>query len=410
MEMPHHSVPFAIELAVAAGTGLLIGLEREWAQKDLGTRTFTLTALLGLLSGYLPVAITVTAFAGVLMLGGLINWHSLCAQNKLETTTATALLASFVLGALAAHGHPYIPIAAAIVIVMLLAWKTELHRFAGGLRREEIRSAVLLGLLGFVIYPLLPAYRLGPGHLINPRQAWLAVLLVAGLSFLNYVLLRLYSHRGLYYAAWLGGLLNSTAAVWELRDAAAGETPAFFFAVMAAPAPALCLRNWLILALLAPAAAWLAAPALLAMAALGLGWSWSSSRREGATDTQLGLPSPISLRQVFSLAAVLVLLATAGGLAQRHMGGAGWLGLSLAGGTISSAATAAASALLTRHRALSLPLAALGVVAASIASLWLNLALAWRSLRRKAMAARLAWFTLALSALGLGGWWLTRLL
>jgi len=36
-----------------------------------------------------------------------------------------------------------------------LAWKTELARFYSGLLPEEIRSAVLLGLLGFVIYPIL---------------------------------------------------------------------------------------------------------------------------------------------------------------------------------------------------------------------------------------------------------------
>ena len=39
---------------------------------------------------------------------------------------------------------------------MLLAWKVELEKFAGALRPEEIRSAVLLGLLSVVIYPLLP--------------------------------------------------------------------------------------------------------------------------------------------------------------------------------------------------------------------------------------------------------------
>ena len=41
-------------------------------------------------------------------------------------------------------------------MTMLLAWKTELSRFAGGLQPSEIRSAVLLGLIGFVIYPVCP--------------------------------------------------------------------------------------------------------------------------------------------------------------------------------------------------------------------------------------------------------------
>ena len=48
-------------------------------------------------------------------------------------------------------------VAAAILTTTLLAWKVELHRFAGGLQPAEIRSAVLLGLLGLATsYPVLP--------------------------------------------------------------------------------------------------------------------------------------------------------------------------------------------------------------------------------------------------------------
>jgi uncharacterized membrane protein (DUF4010 family) len=41
------------------------------------------------------------------------------------------LLSIFVLGALAGQGHLRTPVAAAIPMTMLLAWKVELHRFAG---------------------------------------------------------------------------------------------------------------------------------------------------------------------------------------------------------------------------------------------------------------------------------------
>jgi uncharacterized membrane protein (DUF4010 family) len=87
---------------------------------------------------------------------------------------------------------------------MLLAWKMELQRFAGGLKPEEIRSAVLLCLIGFVIYPVLPDRFVDPWQLIDPRKVWLIVIVVAGIGFFNYVLLRLYSTRGLYWSALLG--------------------------------------------------------------------------------------------------------------------------------------------------------------------------------------------------------------
>jgi uncharacterized membrane protein YhiD involved in acid resistance len=37
----------ATKILIALGVGLLVGLEREWARKDVGLRTFSLTALLG---------------------------------------------------------------------------------------------------------------------------------------------------------------------------------------------------------------------------------------------------------------------------------------------------------------------------------------------------------------------------
>jgi uncharacterized membrane protein (DUF4010 family) len=74
-------------------------------------------------------------------------------------------------------------------MTMLLSWKMELRRFAGGLQITEIRSAVLLGLLELVVYPILPNQFADKWHLINPRQAWLTVIVIAGIGFTNYVLL-----------------------------------------------------------------------------------------------------------------------------------------------------------------------------------------------------------------------------
>jgi uncharacterized membrane protein (DUF4010 family) len=65
-----------------------------------------------------------------------------------------SLVVTAVLGVLIGQGHLFTPIAAAILLTLILSLKTEFSTFAVGLRPEEIRSAVLLGLLGFVIYPV----------------------------------------------------------------------------------------------------------------------------------------------------------------------------------------------------------------------------------------------------------------
>ena len=164
------------KLAVSLGIGLLVGIEREWSNKDLGARTFALTALLGT---YRPAVCLrrwpSISIVGVFLIVIFANARSLLVDRSLEATTSAALLVIFVLGAMAGQGHLFTPVAAAILMTMLLAWKVELHRFAGGLQPAEIRSAVLLGLLGLVVYPILPDRFIDRWELINPRQAWITM-------------------------------------------------------------------------------------------------------------------------------------------------------------------------------------------------------------------------------------------
>jgi uncharacterized membrane protein (DUF4010 family) len=102
---------------------------------------------------------------------------------------------------------------------MLLALKPQFRAFSGGLTQQEVRSAILLALLGFVGWPLLPNRYADPWNLIQPREAWIIVVVIACLGFMNYVLLRAYGSRCIYLTAILGGLVNSTASAVELASA-----------------------------------------------------------------------------------------------------------------------------------------------------------------------------------------------
>ncbi len=44
------AVEIAVKTVVALALGLPVGFEHEWSNKDIGVRTFTMSALLGLLS------------------------------------------------------------------------------------------------------------------------------------------------------------------------------------------------------------------------------------------------------------------------------------------------------------------------------------------------------------------------
>jgi uncharacterized membrane protein YhiD involved in acid resistance len=58
----------SLKLAITVGIGLLVGLEREWSQKELGIRTFAIAAILGTLSTLSGQGIAYVSFAGVLLI------------------------------------------------------------------------------------------------------------------------------------------------------------------------------------------------------------------------------------------------------------------------------------------------------------------------------------------------------
>ena len=160
----------SLKLALAIGIGLLVGLEREWSQKDLGARTFAITALVGTLSILASPLTAGVSFTGILVIVLLTGMRNMRDAKPVETTTSAALILTFVLGTLIGQGHHYSPVSAAIVMTLLLSLKPQLTHFTGGLKIDEVRSAVLLCLLAFVIYPVLPDRAVDPWGLINPPR------------------------------------------------------------------------------------------------------------------------------------------------------------------------------------------------------------------------------------------------
>ncbi len=382
----------------------MVGLEREWANKEVGVRTFAITALTGTLASMLGPPFVIAAMVGVLLLVGLLNSQSLLKDRSLELTTSAALMVMVLLGALVGAGHYFTAAASAIVVTMLLAWKLELAKFADALTPEEIRGAVLLGLLSFVIYPLLPDRFVDPYGLINPRQAWVTVVVIAGIGFANYVLLRLYSTKGLYYAALLGGLVNSTAAVAELSGAIRDQEDGVLaggVAVLLLTNVAMFLRNVVILGIFARSAVPTALMPLAAMAVLAGGFTWASRDRSGTPVGPMKLSSPVSLRRVLKFAVLFVVLAAAGTMAQRTFGQYGFLAVSVAGGLVSSASTTATAASLVAAGSISPTIGGIATVLTSIASAGVNIPLVYQQTRRPLLARRLAFTTGAIAAAGL---------
>jgi uncharacterized membrane protein (DUF4010 family) len=396
-------IEIATKLLLSLGIGLLVGFEREWSHKDLGVRTFTIISLFGMLAALIAPLFVFIGLAGVIALAVVANVGALRNQRPLEATTSGALLVTFALGVLIGQGHVFTPTASAIVMTLLLALKPQLSRFAGGLTQEEIRGAILLGLIGFVIYPVLPNRFIDPWNLLNPREAWFTVILIASIGFLNYVLLRLYSARGLYYSAVFGGLVNSTATIAELSPSVAAGGPnarQLAIVVNLLTIVSMFVRNLALLLIFSPPAGFIAAVPIALMALSAAAFIWWNGRAPVDSAT-LAIGSPVSLRQLVSFGTIFIVIQVAGSLGQRLIGEYGAVIVSALGGLASSASSTAAVATLSEHGQIRPMIAAISTVLASVASTLVNLPIVYRATRDRILVRNLFFISLLITMFGL---------
>ncbi len=210
-------------LAVSLAIGLLIGLERGWQTRDeqdhqrtAGLRTFALTGLLGGICGLISsVSSPIVLAAGLLAFTAtlaLFSLHEATVEKNFSVTGVVAGILTFVLGAYATLGNQVVAVAAAVAMAILLALREPLHSWVRNLTWAEMRSALMLLAMTFLLLPILPDRPVDPWNIINPREIWLLAILIAAISFAGYIAIRLFGDRhGLAVAAVAGGLASSTA-------------------------------------------------------------------------------------------------------------------------------------------------------------------------------------------------------
>jgi uncharacterized membrane protein (DUF4010 family) len=385
-----------LRLTLGLALGLLIGLERERRHKEAGLRTFGFIALAGAISGAQgePFALGALLLTGVLIV--FLNLQSLRAEQGTELTTSAALLVTCFAGILCGQGHALTPAAIIVMTTALLAWKQPMTGFTMGLTENELRSALILAVLAIVIYPALPSQAIGPHQLILPRQAWLTVLLIAGIGFVNYVLWKIYGARGVELAAFLGGLVNSRIAIVDLAgriDETQGRTADAAYRGILLATAAMLVRNAVVLGILAPAALLAVGVAFVAMLAvcgffalLTLGRGVRGPVEPNPARFQLSLP--FSLWAALKYGALFVTIQVAGNLAQLAAGEGAFYVVSALGGLASSASSLAAAANLAANGTLPPETAGMGAVIATLTSVLVNIPFVARS-RHRVLTRRL---------------------
>ena len=289
-------------------------------------------------------------------------------------------------GILCGQGHTLPPAAVMVIAAALLAWKERLADFSMGVSESEIRSALLLAILAIVIYPALPSGPVGPWNLIEPRLAWVTVILIAGIGFFNYVLWKMYGARGTELSGFFGGLINSNFTVIELservREVGTAFVPTAYRGILLATT-AMVVRNAALLLILAPQALVGALSAFALMALANLLLVARSMHRlyggGGQVAPQIHLELPFSLPQALKYGAIFLVLHVVGALTQRQFGDAGFYVVSVVGGLLSSASAVAAAATLAEQGSIAPATAGVGAVLASFTSLVFSLSFVLRT-------------------------------
>ncbi len=309
----------------ALAIGFLIGRTREPAPgrpPRPGIRDFLIIAILGAIAGHLAnVVVAFALFAAVVGTIALMRAHH---PERSGITTELAAIATFVLAALCLTDKRQYGVGLAIVLAMVLAQRDEIRRFV----REEISdqeyidTLSFLGLI-FIIYPLLPEGGYGPFQFFNPRQIWIFVILVSGVSYVGYFLTKYTTAaRAALVTAVVGALASTTAYTSALSrtvaEAPESAVPASRYALISNSI--MFPRMLLIVAPIAPILALAGIPAFGAMTIMGFIAALLVARMPASEGTRV---SASTFRNPFTLGpalrfGVIVTVVTLFARAGRH--------------------------------------------------------------------------------------------
>lgn len=340
----------ATRLGLALALGFVIGLERGWKERDegegqraAGLRTFSLIGLLGGLFGVLSLGgdriLLAAGFIATSAVMAAFIWRENAREGVYGATTMVAALVTYALGATAMLGDMRVAAGAGVITVGLLAYKSTLHGFLSRITDQELRSALLLAAMTFIALPLLPDHAIDPWGALNPHQLWLITILIAAVSFVGYVAVKLVGpSRGLVLAAALGGLVSSTVVTLTLarlaRDNAA-RLNLLSGSILAAGgvmmARVLVLAGVINLSL----ALALAVPLLAAALFQGLA-AWMLIGRDGRSSAQkpegLVHKNPFLLSEVLKFGAILGVVMLAAAIGKSLFGDSGLMAVAAISG------------------------------------------------------------------------------
>lgn len=235
MDLTKIIIPIGVSILI----GALIGLEREKTKQlsnglsAVGVRTDILIALFGAIAAFLGQQINPAIFLfclGAMLILTISNYIYLSIKHgRIGVTTEISTILVFLFGAMAMVGYSQFAVILAIITTLILSVRQEIHKVIYKINSHEIFDTIKFAIIAFIILPFLPNqnYDLQLFNLIfpnqqppatfnqisvlNPYNIWFLVVLVSGISFLGYILVKVLGNKkGISFAGLAGGLYSSS--------------------------------------------------------------------------------------------------------------------------------------------------------------------------------------------------------
>ena len=324
---------FLISLAI----GALIGIEREHShtgrERFGGLRTFIIISLFGTSSAMLAETYTylilVAAFSGVIFIISLGYIATVYVRKEVGLINEVASFITFILGVMCyIKEFQQIAIILAILLTTLLATKRMTHEFARKLKDVEVLDALKFAVISVVVLPLLPNREIAlyENLTLNFFEVWLMVVLISGISFFGYILMKLLgADRGIGLTGVMGGLFSSTAVTTtmaqKVRENEALLNACVFATVIASVV--MFIRILIIIAVINSALLPYVLIPMLSMAATGVLLALLIWRKRENVKSGMELKSPFSIIPALKFGMFFASVLLAAKFANTYFGEAG---------------------------------------------------------------------------------------
>ncbi|MDP3965913.1 MAG: MgtC/SapB family protein [archaeon] len=241
---------------IAIFLGALIGLQREFSQQKehihrfAGIRTFILItffgAILGFLGGNFNSLVVVLGFISIIVLAFLSYVITYLRFKGTTILTEIAAIMAYIIGVMCTTGNVELATIFGILVTAFLAFKNKLHGLVKKLDKKEIFAVIKFALISLVILPILPNRNYSPTdvpglrelllnfglssdflsklNIFNFHDIWLMVILVTGISFFGYFLVKITGpKKGHGILGVIGGLVSSTAVTLSMSEESKGQ-------------------------------------------------------------------------------------------------------------------------------------------------------------------------------------------